>query len=163
MVARSAGIAAALIVVYAVLPFDRIAEVPLWLLLTAGVIALALVAGLQVRSVLRSSTPALRAIEALSVSLTLFLLLFASCYAVMSRVDPGSFDVSALSRIDALYFTVTVFSTVGFGDLSPVSQGARLVVTVQMVLDLVLLGLGIRVFVGAVQAGRQRASGESSP
>jgi voltage-gated potassium channel len=46
---------------------------------------------------------------------------------------------------------------VGYGDISAVSESARLVVTVQMILDLLLLGLGIRVFIGAVQRGRQRA------
>ena len=58
--------------------------------------------------------------------------------------------------LDALYFTVTVFATVGFGDIVATTQLARLVVTVQMILDLGVLGLGIRVFLGAVQRGRQQ-------
>ena len=45
----------------------------------------------------------------------------------------------------------------GFGDITPVSQSARLVVTAQMILDLLVLGLGIRVFVWAVQLGRRQA------
>jgi hypothetical protein len=36
----------------------------------------------------------------------------------------------------------------------------RLVVTVQMILDLGVLGLGLRVFLGAVQRGRQQHSAE---
>ena len=74
---------------------------------------------------LRSSTPGLRAVEAISVTLTLFLLLFATSYAVMTRVEPGSFDVPPMTRVDGLYFTVTVFATVGFGDLSPVRINVR--------------------------------------
>ena len=62
----------------------------------------------------------------------------------------------SLTRTDSLYFTVTVFATVGFGDIIATSQTARLLVTVQMILDLVVLGLGIRVFLGAVQRGRQQ-------
>jgi voltage-gated potassium channel len=50
---------------------------------------------------------------------------------------------------------VTVFATVGFGDITATSQPARLIVTAQMILDLIL-GLGIRVFLGAVQRGRQQ-------
>lgn len=161
MVIRCVGVVALLTGVYALLPFDRIADVPLWLLLPVGILVLTAVAALQMRSVLRSSTPALRAIEALTVTVTLFLLLFASCYAVLSRVDEGSFDLPSMTRTDALYFTVTVFSTVGFGDLSPVSQGARVIVTIQMVLDLLLVGLGIRALVGVVNEGRQRVAGES--
>ena len=60
-----------------------------------------------------------------------------------------------LTRTDSLYFTVTVFATVGFGDITATSQTGRLLVTAQMILDLIVLGLGIRVFLGAVQRGQQ--------
>ena len=56
---------------------------------------------------------------------------------------------------DTLYFTVTVFATVGFGDISPASQAARLLVMLQMILNLLVLGVGIQVFLGAVQRSRQ--------
>lgn len=48
-----------------------------------------------------------------------------------------------------------VFSTVGFGDITAKTQAARLVVTGQMIADLVVLGLAIKVIVGAVRRGRQ--------
>jgi len=51
---------------------------------------------------------------------------------------------------------------VGFGDITAVGESARLVVTAQMILDLLILGLGIRVFIGAVQLGRQRAQPDSA-
>ena len=86
------------------------------------------------------------------------MLLFASAYYVMARGTPGSFS-QQLTRTDALYFTVTTFTTVGFGDITAVSQTARLVVTVQMILDLLALGLGIRVFIGAVKRARESQSG----
>ena len=41
-----------------------------------------------------------------------------------------------LTRADALYFAVTVFSTVGFGDITPESEAARVVLIVQMLGDL---------------------------
>jgi hypothetical protein len=37
-----------------------------------------------------------------------------------------------LSRTDALYYTITVFSTVGFGDITPRADLARIVTMVQM-------------------------------
>jgi hypothetical protein len=51
-----------------------------------------------------------------------------------------------------------VFSTVGFGDIVAVDQTARVVVTVQMLLDLLFLGLVVRSFAGAVQRTRMAAS-----
>ena len=92
----------------------------------------------------------------------LFVLLFASAYYVMARANPASFS-HPLTRTDALYFTVTTFSTVGYGDITPVTETARLVVTVQMILDLLALGLGIRVFIGAVQRARQAQPDPAGP
>jgi voltage-gated potassium channel len=69
--------------------------------------------------------------------------------------------VHTLTRTDSLYFTVTVFATVGFGDINPTSQAARVLVTVQMILDLLVLGLGIRVFTSAVQFGRRSTDNRS--
>ena len=79
--------------------------------------------------------------------------MFASTYVLLSRSDPATFT-EPLSRSDALYFTVTIFATVGFGDISAQTETARLVVTTQMLLDLVVLGLGIQVILGAVKRGK---------
>ena len=76
----------------------------------------------------------------------------------MAGADPSNFNVETLTRTDSLYFTVTIFATVGFGDISAASEAARILVTVQMILDLIVLGLGIRIFVSAVEVGRQKAS-----
>ena len=61
-----------------------------------------------------------------------------------------------MTRTDALYFTVTVFSTVGFGDITAKTEAARLVVTGQMIADLVVIGLAVKVIAGAVKRGRQQ-------
>ena len=49
-----------------------------------------------------------------------------------------------------------MFSTVGFGDITAKTGTARLVVTVQMLTDLVIYGVAIKVFVAAVKRGQQR-------
>ena len=51
----------------------------------------------------------------------------------------------------------------GFGDITATSQTARLIVTAQMILDLLALGLGIRVFIGAVQLARQAQAAPAVP
>jgi hypothetical protein len=88
-------------------------------------------------------------------------LLFSATYVTMAALSPGSFG-QHLSHTDALYFAVTVFSTVGFGDITAKTQAARLVVTGQMLADLIILGLVVRVFAGAVRRGQQRRKSPDS-
>jgi hypothetical protein len=154
-VLRVLASAAVVVTVYYLLPFDRAATWGAITLLVIGLVALIALIGFQVRAIVLSPFPNLRAVEALATSLPLFLLLFASTYYVMARLSPGSFG-GHLTRTDALYFTVTVFSTVGFGDITAKTETARLVVTGQMIADLLILGLGIRIILGAVTRGQQR-------
>ena len=158
---RSLVTTVVLVVLYYVLPLDHVKNVPATL--AVGLVILAVVTALQLRVISRSGRPALRAVEALATTLPLFLLLFASVYFVMAGASPANFSTHSLTRTDALYFTVTVFSTVGFGDITAASQSARLVVTVQMLLDLLALGLVVRAFVSAVQSARQQASPDVRP
>jgi voltage-gated potassium channel len=82
--------------------------------------------------------------------------LFSATYFLMAQDSAANFNVHTLTRTDALYFTVTVFATVGFGDISATSQKARIIVTVQMILDLIVIGLVVRLFLSAVQHARQK-------
>jgi len=89
-------------------------------------------------------------------------LLFAATYVVLDTISAGNFS-QPLTRTGALYFTVTVFSTVGFGDITAKTDTARLVVTGQMIADLIVLGIGIKVILGAVTRGRQQRPADASP
>jgi voltage-gated potassium channel len=109
----------------------------------------------HVRLIGKSEKPALRALEGLILAVPLFLLLFAAAYFRASQGDVANFT-SALSKTDSLYFTITIFSTVGFGDISAQTETTRLMVSTQMILDLIILGFGAKVVLGAVQRGRQR-------
>jgi voltage-gated potassium channel len=152
---RAVGSTAALVAIYYLLPLDHSST---WVAVTMLAIGLAVLVGLvtfQVRWILRSRFPGLRGVEALATSIPLFLLLFASTYVVMAAITTSSFSES-LTRTDALYFTVTVFATVGFGDITAKTEAARLVVTGQMIVDLVAIGLAVKVIVGAAKRGRQR-------
>ncbi len=151
-----------LVALYYLLPLDHLAGVPLAILLVVGLVVLLVISAGQVREILRAKYPAVRAAEALATTVPLFLLLFASAYYVMEQASPGSFSHS-LTRTDALYFTVTTFTTVGFGDITATSQSARVMVTVQMLLDLLALGLGVRVLLGAVQLARQGRPAPGNP
>ena len=153
-VVRGLTVTAVLTVAYFSLPLDALATLPFVAIVLGGVVILAAVTLLQLRSILRATHPAAKAIEAVTLTGPLFLLLFASTYFLISQADAGNFNVSGLTRNDALYFTVTVFTTVGFGDIAATSQNARALVTAQMILDLVLIGVVIRAFIEAVRIAR---------
>jgi hypothetical protein len=159
---RAVGSTAVLVAIYYLLPLSRVTG---WVAVTILVIGLMLLIGLvvyQVRSIIASQFPVLRGIEALATSIPLFLLLFAAAYVVMATMSAGNFS-EPLTRTDALYFTVTVFATVGFGDITATTQAARLVVTGQMIADLIIIGIAVKVIVGAVQRGRAQRPSAGTP
>ncbi|MFE9561601.1 potassium channel family protein [Streptomyces sp. NPDC006487] len=127
------------------------------------VLGLALFGGLvawQVSAITHAEYPRLRAIEALATAVPLFLVLFAVSYFLLAQEVPQSFS-EPLSRTDALYFTVTVFATVGFGDISPTTGVGRALTTVQMIADLIVVGVVAKVLFGAVRIGvRRRGEGK---
>lgn len=146
--------ATVLVVLYYVLPY-RSWNGDTALRILAGLVIFTGITAWQVRTITGSRYPALKAAQALGLVLPLYLLVFASTYYVMERASAAAFT-QPLTRTDALYFTVTVFSTVGFGDIAPRSEPARIVLMVQMLGDLALLGAGARILLGAVRRGRQR-------
>jgi voltage-gated potassium channel len=156
-VVRSVLIAAVLVVLYYLLPLDRPWDADTAVRLLIGLLVFAGVMVWAVRIIAGSRYPGVRAAEALALILPFFLLLFASTYFVLERNSAASFT-QPLTRTDALYFTVTVFTTVGFGDITARSETARVVLIVQMLGDLVLLGAGARVLLGAVKHSRGRRS-----
>jgi len=150
--AVKAGLATlGVLLVYYLVPLDRVPDGWLFVALAVEMLLLAAVIVWQVSRVFNARTPLLAAIEALAVTIPLFLVIFAAMYFSLANNESGNFNVGSLTRTDALYFTVTVFATVGFGDITATSQLARVLVTVQMLTDLVVLGVVIRVFFGAVQ------------
>jgi hypothetical protein len=146
---------------YYLLPFDGLGGAGPLIRLLIGLGAFAGLVVWQTRTIIRSPHPGLRAIEALAVTVPLLVLAFASAYYAMEHANAHAFT-EPLTRTDAIYFAVTVLTTTGFGDIAARTQAARVVVTIQMALDLLVLGLGLRVILGAVKIGRARAGGSVS-
>jgi voltage-gated potassium channel len=158
-VLRALLAATAIVALYFVLPLDRLGD-----RLPAVALALALVGffglmGYEVWSTLHSPHPAARGLQALGTLAPLFLVIFAATYHIMSLRSSGAFNEPELGRLDALYLTVATFTTVGFGDITATSEAARATVTVQMVLDLVVIGAGVRAILGAIRYGQRRQFG----
>jgi voltage-gated potassium channel len=144
---------------YALLPLDGSLRGKGFGLLTVAIVVIVAVMALQLRAIMRSEFPGIRGVQALITLLTVLLLSFASIYVILSHSTPGSFN-ETLNHVSGIYFTVTVFATVGFGDIVPVSNTARIIVTAQMLLNLAVLGIGVRVIVGAVKMTRERDRSE---
>jgi hypothetical protein len=143
----------ALFILYALAPLGQRPMGSVLAGLVLSVLLLSIVVTWQVVAVTRSPSPVLRAVEGVALSVPLLLLLFACIYFVTAETDPASFS-EPLTRIDAIYFSTTVFATVGFGDISAASQAARVLVMVQMLADLILIGVIAKVLVGAAQRRR---------
>ncbi len=121
-----------------------------WLLLELGLFAL--VVALQIPAIVHAKFPIVRAAITLGVLVPFYLLVFARLYLWSSLSDPGSFS-EHLDRATSFYFTVTVFATVGFGDIVAKSDSMRLVVTGQMLVNLIVVGAFIRLLVSAARRG----------
>ncbi|WP_211354773.1 potassium channel family protein [Stackebrandtia albiflava] len=154
--ARPVAGAVAVTAGYFLIPLDtgRDAAVWWWPVTLAAVTAVTV---WQLRAISRDPRPRLRAVGAFGFSVLLFLLAFATGYRLSGD---GAFS-EPLDRVDALYFTVTVFATVGFGDITPRTGAARLLVTIQMLSGLVILGAAVRLFLAAVRTGLRRRTGRA--
>ena len=116
------------------------------------------VVGIELRAVLRNPQPVARAAIAMARIIPLFIVLFAWTYWAMSMNDPSTFS-EPLTKSGALYFTITVLSTVGFGDITPDTDPARLAVSVQMICDLVVIGIIVKLIVGVAKSARAQRTG----
>jgi hypothetical protein len=154
LVLRSLIVAILLFVAYYTLPMDRPERSGL-IVLIIGIAVMALVLSWQVRAIMGSPYPRLRAFETLTVGIPLLLIVFASAYFMIQNADPDSFT-QPLRKTDALYFTITVFSTVGFGDITAKTEIARILVSIQMMFDLAVFGLVAKLIFGAVEVALKK-------
>jgi hypothetical protein len=140
------------------LPFDHLSSERSVIRLGVVIALVAAVFILQVRRISHAELPELRAVEALGIVIGVFLVGFSIVYLSMSRNNFATFTQS-LDPTKALYFTISVFSTVGFGDITPRTDLARLVVSAQMLLDLAIIGVAVRMIFTAARS--RIAPGES--
>lgn len=145
-----------LLVGYFLLPINRESDVKL-VGFICGALLLAGFVFWEVRHFIHSKFPVAAALEMLVALATFYIVSFATMYFMFSEYADGSFTVR-LTRVDALYFSLTVFTTTGFGDITPATQAARIAVSVQMASSFILLGLGIRFLTVLVESRRKSSS-----
>lgn len=105
----------------------------------------------RARVVRLSNTPLIDALRAIAVFGTMLIVAFASLhYAVAVNVDGQYSGIE--TKLDGVYYTVTVLGTVGFGDITADGQAARALATANILFNLVALGVGLRLVTFAAQS-----------
>ena len=116
----------------------------------------------QLKKIKRSKFPQLAAVEALILIATMFLAVFAAIYVMESTANPAAFSED-LDHFTAYYFALTILATVGFGDITPVSDVARATAMVQMAIDIAFIAVLVRI-ISSVAANtiKSRSGGNSN-
>jgi voltage-gated potassium channel len=115
-------------------------------LLGAGVLGWAITA--QLRRQLTDDPDA--ELHSLVMLLELVAIVFAFGYYLLDVTTPG--EIAGLrTRTDALYFTLSTLTTIGFGDVHAAGQVARVMVTVQMVFDVIFVAAVVAVLSGRLR------------
>lgn len=89
---------------------------------------------------------------------SMMVVLFATLYRLLGRLDdtPG-FMIDGVARdptfIEALYFSIVTLSTVGYGDIVPMTYFARIVVALQIVSGILLLLFGFHALMRQAMRG----------
>ena len=115
----------------------------------------------QLRRIRTATYPMVRAVEGV-VSIAVVYLVATSAVHVALSVHSAQAYTEELSRLDSVYFTVTMLTTVGFGDITPVTAVARSLTTLQMVLGVILVTGVVRVLIWVARTERTRRSDETA-
>jgi voltage-gated potassium channel len=87
------------------------------------------------------------------ISYMLMIYGFGVIYAYLSNIDVQAFSTENLTILDSVYFSLMTASTVGYGDVSPVSNIAKLFVMSEVVISMVYV---IILFSSAVSYLREK-------
>lgn len=152
----------ALLVAYFVFPLDDRDNLTAGLLAVLGSLTIfGFVFWRQLRRIRHAQYPILRAVEAIVLVAMLFIVLMAAVAAAFSAADSSNYSES-LSRLDAMYYTITTLATVGFGDITPTAPETRAFTMIQILLGVILLGAGLRSLVVMAQKVKGERSNPST-
>ncbi len=117
--------------------------------------------GLLFRDFLATVAVLVRPAYAFLTFYAVVLILFACLYTIADMISPAAnFLIGGVARdiefLDALYFSTVTLSTVGYGDITPVTTTVRALAAVQVVAGVVLLLFGFHAIVGHLK----QASGD---
>jgi voltage-gated potassium channel len=94
---------ALVVVIYYVVPLDHGTNAATVLELALAILGLCVIVGLQLRQIIRSDHPNVRAVEALAFTVPLYVIVFAVAYFLMAHAVPTAFN-GAMTRTDSCTF-----------------------------------------------------------
>ena len=89
---------------------------------------------------------------ALLIALSTLVAMFSVLY---SNYGTTNNFTTKLTPLDAIYFSVGTLSTAGTGNISAISETARVLQTVQMILDVLLIGFAVSLAVAEISSRMQ--------
>ncbi|MEV0694007.1 potassium channel family protein [Streptomyces sp. NPDC050388] len=128
-----------MVVAYFLLPLDGLGPQRPALSWTFFVLALALIAALLLQQIVHVllNHPHARPGLVIPLLMCLAILVFATAYQALAR-QPGEM-IGLSTRLDALYFTLVTLATIGYGDITPHGQTARLAAILQILYTFIFL------------------------
>ena len=144
--AASVALLVAATFVYALVPWPRLApgRTPVVVVVTfvGGLAGATALVAWQVRAFQQAAASGEARLRGLLIAVYVAMLSFAATYYVLASAHPG--QIAGLrTRTDALYFTLGILSTVGFGDVHAAGQAARAMVSLQIAFDLLVVSLAV--------------------
>ncbi len=126
---------------------------PLLALLAAGIL----------RFVYRSRRLTIDGILATVVVYVLIAIIFSRLYLLLLAADPQSFDLPVaaaertphLLQVDMIYYSLITQCSVGYGDILPASDVARMLAVIQAIVGQFYMAVVVAVFVGMYATQRR--------
>jgi voltage-gated potassium channel len=89
-------------------------------------------------------------------------IVFAAIYRIVDRLSEApdflvAGEARDISFLESLYFSIITLSTVGYGDIVPLSNPMRVIISVQIVVGVMLLLFGFSEIISYV---RERKAGD---
>lgn len=150
---------AGMVTLYLLLP-EPAGDDPPWFVFVSIVVVSVVYSAAAVWSLLdinRAKHPLRAGFTLLTVMVTAMVVIFALTYLSLS-INVAELHVP-LTKVSSLYFTMTILSTVGFGDIVASSDASRIAVMIQMVVGLSLITALGRVLVEASRRAARRRYG----
>ena len=111
------------------------------------------------RFILRAERVNTNSVFAATSSYILLALVWAYAYSLTDLFDPQAFSginhAAGSSRVDLVYFSVVTITTLGYGDISPLSPFARMLAAVESLVGQLYLAVLVAWLVGLTISNRQ--------